>query len=183
LLELDGQVHVWRAGLSSSGASGVLHQVLARYLDTTPDGIELEAGPHGKPKLKGEARLRFNLSHSGDLAVVAVALDREVGIDVERIDPDRDALALAQRALPPEDAAAVATATPAERPGVFHAAWTRYEAAAKCLGTGLRIDPTELALRREQLSILPLDFGSGFAAALAVEGEAPALRRFELEPQ
>jgi 4'-phosphopantetheinyl transferase len=183
LLDLDGQVHVWRADLSGGGAGEVLHRVLAPYLEAAPDAIELEAGPHGKPELKGGDRLRFNLSHSADLAVVALALDREVGVDVERIDPNRDALALARRALSPEAVAAVAAATPEERPRVFHAAWARHEAVAKCLGTGLGLSPAELALRGERLSVVTLDLEPGFAAALAVEGEVPTVRRFELEPQ
>lgn len=182
MLDLDGQVHVWRADLSGS-TTGPLHRVLAQYLDLPPEAIELEAGPFGKPKLKGETRLRFNLSHSADLAAVAVTRDREVGIDVERIDPRRDALALARRALPPESAAAVAAAAPEERPRVFHAAWAQFEAAAKCLGTGLSVPAAELAPRRQQLSVLELDFGPGFAAALAVEGEMPSVRRFEIETQ
>ncbi|MGN6557764.1 MAG: 4'-phosphopantetheinyl transferase family protein [Solirubrobacterales bacterium] len=183
MLDLDGQVHVWQADLSGRAATRPLPLVLARYLDISPEAIELEAGPHGKPRLKGGARLRFNLSHSADLAAVAVAFDREVGIDVERIDPRRDALALARRALPAEDADAVADAPPEERPQVFHAAWARFEAIAKCLGIGLSVPAAELARRREQLSVLALDFGPGFAAALAVEGEVPTVRRFELEPQ
>ncbi|HET9678409.1 MAG TPA: 4'-phosphopantetheinyl transferase superfamily protein [Solirubrobacterales bacterium] len=181
--DLDGQVHVWRSDRSGDAASQALRRVLAVYLDASPEKIELETGPHGKPRLKGEARLRFNLSHSADLLVIAVTLDREVGIDVERIDPGRDAPALARRALPPEDAAAVATAAPEERAQVFHAAWARLEAVAKCLGTGLSVPAAEPATRREQLSVVALDLGPGFAAALAVEGEAPTVRRFELEPQ
>ncbi|MGN6586516.1 MAG: 4'-phosphopantetheinyl transferase family protein [Solirubrobacterales bacterium] len=183
MLDLGGQVHVWRVDLPGRTATRPLPLVLARYLDVPPEAIELEAGPHGKPQLKGEARLRFNLSHSADLAAVAVALDCEVGIDVERIDPERDALALARRALPDKDAEAVVAAAPAERPRVFHDAWARFEAVAKCLGAGLSIPATELALRREQLSVLALDFGPDFAAALAVEGEVPTVRRFELGPQ
>lgn len=182
MLDLGGQVHVWRADLSGD-ASPALRRVLASYLDASPEVIELETGPHGKPRLRGEARLRFNLSHSADLLVVAVALEREVGIDVEWIDPERDALALARRALPAEDAAAVAAATPEERPEVFHDAWVRFEAVAKCLGTGLSVSAAELAQRREHLSVLPLDLGPGFAAALAMEGAAPTVRRFELGPQ
>jgi 4'-phosphopantetheinyl transferase len=182
LLDPDGQVHVWRADLSGD-ASRALRQILAGYLDASPEAIELETGPHGKPKLKSEPRLRFNLSHSADLFVVAVALDREVGIDVERIDPKRDVLALARRALPAEDAAAVAAATPEERPQVFHDAWARFEAVAKCLGTGLSVPGAELARRQEHLSVLPLDLGPGFAGALAVEGETSTVRHFELEPQ
>jgi 4'-phosphopantetheinyl transferase len=183
LLDLDGQVHVWRADLPGGASTRPLPLVLARYLDVSPETIELEAGPHGKPRLRGEARLRFNLSHSADAVAVAVALDREVGIDVERIDPRRDALALARRALTAEEAAAVAAAPSEERSQAFHDAWARFEAVAKCLGTGLSVPAAELAQHREQLSVLALDFGPGFAAALAVEGATPTVRCFELEPQ
>jgi 4'-phosphopantetheinyl transferase len=182
LVDLGGQVDVWRADLSGD-ATRVLRRVLARYLGTVPEAVELETGAHGKPRLKGAARLRFNLSHTADVFVVAVALDREVGVDVEQIDPGRNALALARRALPAEDAAAVAAASAEERPRVFHDAWARFEAVAKCLGTGLSVPAAELARRRELLSVLPLDLGPGLAAALAVEGEAPTVRRLELEPQ
>jgi 4'-phosphopantetheinyl transferase len=212
LLEVDGQVHVWRADLERGSrvderdlppadreraaqligedarrrwlaARAALRAVLARYLDRAPAEIEFEAGRHGKPRLAGEGAIRFNLSHSGDLAAVAVASGREVGVDLERIDPERDVLALAPRALSPEDAAAVAAAPATERPVLFHAAWARREACAKCLGLGLTDSPAGSAPREEGLSVVPLDFGAGFAGALAVEGEMPPLRRFELEPQ
>ena len=114
---------------------------------------------------------------------MAVALDREVGIDVERIDPNRDVLKLAPRALSPEDAGAVAAAAPEERSTLFHRAWARREAVAKCLGVGLAGHPVEQSLRDENLSFTALDFGPGYAGALALAGEMPPLRRFDFEPQ
>jgi 4'-phosphopantetheinyl transferase len=183
LIELEGEVHVWRAEYSGrEAARGTLREILARYLDRPAGEVELEMGDSGKPRLPGDERLHFNLSHSGDLVAVAVALDREVGVDVERIDPGRDVLKLAPRALAPEDADAVAAAAAEERSALFHQAWARREAVAKCLGVGLAGHPVELPLRDEELSVVPLDFGSGYAAAMAVAGTMPTLRRFDFEP-
>jgi phosphopantetheinyl transferase len=92
-------------------ARWALRGVLTHYLEREPAAIELRYGERGKPALADpDARLRFNLSHSGELALVAVAAGREVGIDVQRT-----------RA----------------RPAAFYLAWTQREAIAKCLGTGL----------------------------------------------
>ncbi|HMI82303.1 MAG TPA: 4'-phosphopantetheinyl transferase superfamily protein [Solirubrobacterales bacterium] len=184
MIELGDEVHVWQAELSGrEAAHGALREILGRYLDRPAAEIELETGGRGKPRLPGEERLRFNLSHSGEIVAVAVTLDREVGIDVERIDPGRDVLKLAPRALPPEDADAVAASPPEERVALFHRAWARREAAAKCLGVGLAGHAAELSARDGKLSVAPLDFGPGYAAALAVAGEMPPLRRFDFEPQ
>ena len=113
------QVHVHRVVLASGSreeARRALRELLGAYLDAPPEAIALVAGPLGKPEL-ADAALRFNLSHSAGLALVAVARDRAVGVDVERIDSRREVLALAGRALEPEAAAAVRSApAPIERP-------------------------------------------------------------------
>lgn len=169
------EVHVWRVTADSDGAA--LREVLARYLDERPTGIELRTGPHGKPALADPSLpLRFSLSHSGELALVAVTLEREIGVDVERIRPRRNLERLAERALDPAAAAAVGAAAPTDKLTAFHRAWTRREAIAKCLGTGLGVPlpPTPVA-------IVQLDPGSGYAAALAVAGgEVPPIRQFAL---
>jgi 4'-phosphopantetheinyl transferase len=88
-----------------------LRGVLARHLGLPPQEIELATGAHGKPALRdGAAGLGFNLSHSGDLAMVAVAEGLEVGVDVQRL---------------------------GSRPPEFYAAWTLREAVAKCHGVGI----------------------------------------------
>jgi 4'-phosphopantetheinyl transferase len=156
-----------------------LRGVLGRYLAEEPAEIELRVGDRGKPMLVDpRSSLRFNLSHSRDLALVAVARGREVGVDVEWIDPRRDVLALARRALGPAEARGVEEAPPQARPAAFHAAWTRHEAIAKCHGTGLRGPLPDSAV-----AVSDLDAGPGFAGAIAVAGDAvPPLRRFVIEP-
>jgi len=170
----DREAHVWRAQLETVPAELTLRRVLAAYLGEAPEEIQLTAGEHGKPRLAVEpGRLAFNLSHSGHLALVAVARDREVGVDVERVKPERDLLALAERALAAEAAAAVREAAEPERARLFYELWTRHEARLKCLGVGLAARPS-WPTPPVAVQALPID--PGFAAALAVAGEAVPVR-------
>lgn len=158
-------------------ARWALREVLGRELGEEPGAVALRAGPHGKPELARSA-LRFNLSHSGELALIAIARGREVGIDVEQVKPRRNLLSLARRALPAEQAARIAALPPDERLDAFHADWTRREAVAKCHGTGLWAPAPDAPV-----AVADLDVGPGYAAAVAVAGETmPPLRRFTIEP-
>ena len=172
---------------------GQLREILARYLRLTPSAVAFEYGPQGKPRLAGEAAVRFNLSHSEHEAVVAVARDREVGIDLERVRPTVECEQLAQRFFSPAETAALLALPSSVRPRAFYAYWTCKEAFLKAKGGGLNIpldefevsidagfarivrtawDPREAG--RWSLSVLPAP--PGFAAALVVEGERPRLR-------
>jgi 4'-phosphopantetheinyl transferase len=179
---LEHEVHVWRGELDRAASRRALRRVLGYYLNADPEQIELRLGEHGKPALADPtAPLRFNLSHSGGAALIAVARELEVGVDVERIRPRRDPLRLAERALEPAAVEAIRAAAPSERLASFHAAWTRHEAVAKCHGTGLW-----RPLPATPVAVAELDVGAGFAAALAVAAEAmPPVRLFALaaEPQ
>lgn len=174
------ELHVWRAQLDSKEAARwALRGVLGCYLDTDPATVELRVAEGGKPMLAAPGSpLRFNLSHSAGEALIAVAWEREVGVDIERIRPRGDLLALARRALEPAEAEAIAAMPAMDRSAAFHAAWTRREAIAKCLGVGLT-GP----LPEGDVAVSGLDAGPGFAAAVAVAGrEALPLRRFEIAP-
>jgi 4'-phosphopantetheinyl transferase len=143
------EAHVWRALADRKGMA--LREILARYLDEDPAGIELRRGAHGKPELADPSSpLRFNLSHSGDLALVAITQGREVGVDIQKIKLRRDV--------------------------AFYKAWAHREAIVKCAGTGL-LAP----LPPDPVAVHALDVAPGFAAALAVAGdEVPPLRLLSL---
>ena len=190
------EVHVWRAELDAPGWPGAeglpapereraavmlrpeparcwiaarwaLRGVLGRYLGEDPAVIVLRSGEHGKPELaSGPQRLSFNLSHSGGLALIAVAADREVGVDIERIDSGRNLAPLARRGLDPTAAATVLAAPPgAERTAAFYDAWVRREALVKCHGGGLGNPPPS-----EPVAIVALTPGDPYAAAVALAG-------------
>jgi 4'-phosphopantetheinyl transferase len=151
-----------------------LRRLLSRYLGEDPAAIALAPGEHGKPALaEAPERLSFNLSHSGALALVALTIGREVGVDVEAIDPARDLTTLAERGLDPGAAAAVRAAPPARRARVFYEAWVRREALVKCVGTGLWSAPTVAP----PVDVSLLELGPGHAAALAVASAGPLARR------
>jgi len=172
------EVHVWRADAVGGPSDLVLRRVLARYLDEAPEEIALTRGERGKPCLATEPeRLGFNLSHSGELTLVAVSHGREVGVDVERAKPGRDLVALAARALAPEDAATVRAAAAAERTRVFYELWTRHEARLKCLGVGLAGEPT---WPPPPIAVESLPIDPGYAAAVAVTGKAVRVRCWTL---
>jgi phosphopantetheinyl transferase len=106
--------------------------------------------------------MRFNLSHSAGLALIAVCRDHEVGVDVERIRPRRNLLRLAERVLGPAAAAAVREASPETRLAVFHEAWTRHEVIVKYHG-GRGTAPSAV-----NTSVYRLDIGNRYANALAL---------------
>jgi phosphopantetheinyl transferase len=161
-----GELHLWRVEAGGDDPRGAARAALGEILGEYLDHTEFSPDTHGKPRLTLEPeRLSFNLSHSGDLALVAIAPGgAEVGIDVERLKPRRDLRRLAERWLPAADAAAVAAASGAELEPVFYAAWTRYEARVKCLGTGIAGPPPGPDVVAYDLSI-----DEEYAAAVAID--------------
>ncbi|HVW47369.1 MAG TPA: 4'-phosphopantetheinyl transferase superfamily protein [Solirubrobacterales bacterium] len=167
-------IQVWRVELGPDGGRGAARGALGRILAAALG----EAGPpalapdeNGKPRLAvGADRLGFNLSHSGELALVALAPGGvDVGVDVERIKERRDLVRLAARWLPEEDAGAVAVAPDDAREAVFYAAWTRHEARVKCVGTGLA-GPSP----GPEVVAVPLEIDDGYAAAVAIRDGSAA---------
>jgi 4'-phosphopantetheinyl transferase len=154
-------------------ARWALRRTLGRYLDQPAEGIALEADERGKPRLRdGNGGLEFNLAHSGSLALVAVTAGRPVGVDLEMIAPRENPVALAERSLAAEEAAAVRAADPAQQLGVFYNAWVRHEARLKCLGTGLGAPAPPGAVASTAVEV-----GPEYAAAVAVaDSEVGTLR-------
>ena len=146
-----------------------LRAILGRY---TAGALEFAHGPHGKPYLRDAPQLQFNLSHSGAVSLVAVALDVEVGVDIERLRPMPDCQAVAERFLAPEDAAALAETPAVEREREFFTRWTRSEAMWKARGIGLYGAGTPLD---GEWTVVPIDAGEEYAAAVAAERSGMAV--------
>ena len=118
---------------------GALRMLLGAYLDLAPADVVFAYGRKGKPHLTGAAAgLRFNLSHSGERALIALGRI-PLGVDIERLRPLRDPDAIARRFFSETERAALA-AQPAERKlEAFFACWTGKEAYVKAVGDGLTI--------------------------------------------
>lgn len=158
----------------------ILRELLGRYTGADPVSVRFVTGPHGKPGLSGEggdATVRFNMSHSGGIALYAFALDREVGVDVELPRRAFDVEAIAQRTFGPAEAARLSALEPPQREQEFLRGWVRYEALLKCRGTG--IGAAETVGAGVDPWLCELDLGAPAAAALAVEGTACEVRRWQ----
>jgi 4'-phosphopantetheinyl transferase len=168
-------------------ARGTLRMILGRYLDAPPDSLRFCYTSHGKPALAGEMEsLCFNISHSADLALIAVARERAVGVDIERIRPDVADEQLARRFFSPPEVAALLALPREDRQQGFFSCWTRKEAYIKARGEGLSIPldqfqvslapgepPALLGVQGDdpaRWSLYDLRPGPGYVAALAVEG-------------
>jgi 4'-phosphopantetheinyl transferase len=111
-------------------------QILGRYLELPADRVELISESKGKPRLAGKSTLCFNLSHSGDLALLAVTSGREVGVDVEKMRFDLPVDGLARFFTDAERERLLAL-SPGEKESTFFRWWTRKEAVLKAEGSGL----------------------------------------------
>jgi 4'-phosphopantetheinyl transferase len=181
-------------------ARSVLRQLLGAYLHLDPRLIDFAYGPQGKPDVvafQNSSRMRFNLSHSGELALVAVSLNLELGIDVEEIKPDFAGREIAARFFSPEECAKLEGLPSNAHVDAFFNCWTRKEAYIKARGEGLSIplDSFEVAfVPGEEPALLQVKTGSdrasrwrfhalhpgpGYKAAVAVEGNDHSLRLWE----
>jgi 4'-phosphopantetheinyl transferase len=187
-LERLARLHRSEVGRRWLVSRGALREIIAAELGTSPPSVRLELGPHGRPGLDPEAHrtdLDFNLSHSGDVALMAIGRGLRVGVDVERLRRGRDPLRVANRYFSAAEVEAVRAFPQADRPAAFLRYWTAKEALAKGLGLGLQapIGQLELAaqpggtmvpvrLARDWRLVELTDLPSGYCGALAVDDEA-----------
>lgn len=147
LLTPDEQARAARFASSSlrrryQVARGALRWLLGNYLGRKPADLRLGYGPHGKPFVQDEtgnpARLCFNLSHTQDMALLALAWEAAVGVDVEytrRAAPELESIA--RRFFAAGEYRALVNLPAAERWAAFLRGWTRKEAFIKAVGDGL----------------------------------------------
>lgn len=169
-------VDVWRLRLGvDDDARAIVRDVLAGYLDTSADALTFVHGAHGKPELVGAGRLRFNFARSGDVAVVAVAQGRDVGVDVERIAPARAHGPIADRLFSESEAAALRALGHDDRTRRFFQLWTHKEAYAKALGYGMAV-PLRMLQAPRGWTLVDLPLGAEHAGALCVRGRRARVR-------
>lgn len=173
-----------------------MRQILGRYLLCEPATVMFETGFYGKPCLSGADRgwsnLRFNLSHSRDLALLAVSEGNEVGIDVEFIRPISENIS--QRFFTAAETAAMAATPEGQRMAQFYALWTCKEAFLKGIGSGITggLDKFSVSLPSQGpptlsdsgppltagWSLAHLEPAIGYAGALAARSETLVVECF-----
>ena len=171
-------------------ARSALRQLLGRCLDEDPQQIEFCYGLRGKPALDPRwiaSSLEFNLTHSGELALVALTVQRPLGVDVERVQGVRDYQGLAERFFAMEENQLLASLPTDARVAAFFRCWTRKEAILKATGSGLATPLDQVAVtiaEGDPPRVLRADFhpadrwklahlepATGYVGAVALQGE------------
>ncbi|MEQ1861615.1 MAG: 4'-phosphopantetheinyl transferase superfamily protein [Chthoniobacteraceae bacterium] len=148
-------------------ARGTLRAILGDYSGIEAGDLRFAKGPRGKPSLP-DSLLRFNLSHSEDLMLVAVTHGREVGVDLEAVRGNIPFEMLAEHYFCAEDQWALRVAPAEERLGKFFALWTRTEAQLKARGLGVGDEPS--FPDADRFTLHTFEPADNYAAALVVEG-------------
>jgi 4'-phosphopantetheinyl transferase len=193
-----GRFHFPRDAAHWIVARGTLRAILSDRLRIEPRDVRFAYGEHGKPELAAPfaaSGLRFNLSHSGALALCAIVRHRRVGVDIERLRPMPDLEAIAERTFSSRERETLRRLPPELRHEGFFNCWTRKEAYIKAIGTGLAhpLDRFSVSLapgapaRLEAVDDDPWEVeawtlesfvpSTGYAAALVVEGRADRIVR------
>ena len=180
-------------------ARGILRSILGRYLGISPQQIQFSYTAHGKPELAAShtTELQFNLAHSGDLALVALANGRPIGVDLESLRPIEAIDQIVAGYFSLAERAAFQQLPLEHRLTAFFAAWTRKEAYLKARGEGLTLplDQAEVAFLPSEAPtlsadgqrpsgatswvLLDLDTAPGYRAALAVLGPVGELAAWQ----
>jgi len=178
-------------------ARAVLRIILSRYLKRDPRQLRFCYSTYGKPSLAEECGgdwLRFNVAHSHQIALIAVAIGRELGVDIEYIRPQVVEEQIAERFFSPREVAALRALPASQQAEAFFNCWTRKEAYIKARGEGLSLplDQFDVSLvpgeparllsvhgdpqEASRWSLRELTPGPGYTAALVVEGHAWQLK-------
>jgi 4'-phosphopantetheinyl transferase len=182
---------------------GLLRLILERYLNFPAKKFQFEVGISGKPALTSDflpQALSFNLAHSGELILYAIARNLQLGIDLEEIHPIPEVTQIAEQFFSPLERAELATLPPERKMEAFFSGWTRKEAYLKARGEGLdypldqfsvSIDPEIPAklleskeggeeLSRWSLQSLTPAPAPGYVGALALAGRALRLVQWQM---
>ncbi len=179
-----------------SVARGMLRSLLGNVLKRNPAKIEFSYAKRGKPFLAGEF-IHFNVSHSHGIGVFAIARDREVGIDVEKIDPRLLEDGIAERFFSTPEVAMLRSLPQQLQTQAFFNCWTRKEAYIKACGEGLSLELDQFSVslipgepaklmhvkndptQAQRWSLVDLSVPPGFVGALCTEGSGWTLIHHE----
>ena len=183
-------------------ARGVLRSLLGRYLQIEPSQISFVYNEFGKPDVSHESRdrLKFNLSHSAGLALIAIATASNVGVDLEHIRAQSDYVDIARHFFSPAERDYLISLPSQLYAEAFFSCWTKKEAYVKACGEGLAIPlnsfsvplttnhthtPVDLYVATKEIvpanlwSLYALRPAPGYAGALAIEGSGWRLSQWQ----
>lgn len=178
-------------------AHTALRRILAGYLGTDAADLQFVAGENGKPSLAAifaGAGVQFNLSHSHECALIAVAQRQDVGVDIEFVKADFSFAEVAERFFTAKEVAALRALPVHLQCHAFYKCWTSKEAFLKAKGTGLsgKLDEVEIALDNDDRvrigarvpgwSLAELSPGEGYEGAVVLAGDAGRIQTYRWQP-
>jgi 4'-phosphopantetheinyl transferase len=171
---------------------GTLRALVGAYTARPARSIAFGYSSTGKPYLAKPGDLRFNVTHSGDLALIAFTRGRELGVDIEQY-RDLDLLAVAKTSFSEHEQAVLSGLPEPARRDAFFSCWSRKEAFLKATGVGLKhladfdvtLHPEPARLLRvvgpfsREWTIYDLPATDGHAQALAAAGAVDGIDCFD----
>lgn len=164
-----------------------LRTILGQYLDLDPRSLRFGFSTYGKPSIHGPSNtvgLTFNVTHSGDWALLAFGLSIELGVDVECLRIERNVAGLAKRHYPPYQVQKLLTPPVPIRKRDFLQEWTRREAVGKALGVGISVtaEAYEFAIAdAAQWSIQDIEVDRDHVAAVAARARNIKVRLWDCQ--
>lgn len=125
----------------------LLRWVLGHAIGVPPAAVPIMRGARGRPKLEGDSGIDFNVSHTEGVALIGIARQGRIGVDVEHAGRSVRADGLARKFLTPAEQATLAPLPEAERRTRFLRYWTCKEAMSKATGDGLSAPFRELDVK------------------------------------
>ncbi len=141
---------------------GFLRQTLAGYLHVEPVSLQFAVGEYGKPAL-ADGALHFNVSHTADFLLIAIANFADIGVDIEAIKPCRNLDNIAQRCFSRREYECWRSLPDGLQTQAFYRLWTKKEAFVKATGRGIAmgLERCEIGLDADgQLQAIPNEYGS-----------------------
>lgn len=179
-------------------ARGALRVLLGRYVGRPAHALRFSYGTYGKPALQvgpREGGVGFNVAHSGDWALCAVALTSEVGVDVEQLRTTVDITEVMRFGFADSEQAALEALPPTDRSDAFFRCWTQKEAYIKAVGRGLSLPLDSFEVRTQhpfgirsvggsveqarEWTMWTADPASNYYGAVAVRGARWSVRFFD----
>ncbi|MGB9235073.1 MAG: 4'-phosphopantetheinyl transferase superfamily protein [Terriglobales bacterium] len=193
--------HFDRDRIRFTRCRNALRWLLGRYLDIAPASIRFTYTPSGKPEVAADQNplnLRFNVSHSENLALLAVGLRDGLGVDIEKVRPDVNTRELSERFFSVRERAALGALPETLRVAAFYACWARKEAFLKATGEGLGFPLEDFSVSAHpekqpcieeirddtntasQWSLIDVHAAGGFRSAVAIEHPSASIATFAL---
>lgn len=163
-------------------AHGALRELLGCYLETDPDEIRFGHNAYGKPHLSPESGspLQFNLSHSAGLALIAIAAEADIGVDLEYVRAQPDYTDIARRFFSADEFEQLDGLPRHLQPQAFFRCWTQKEAYLKACGEGLAgLDGASHGITQARhWSLYTVQPARGYIGALVIAGSGWHLREW-----